>query len=223
MLKRFMFCFLSVLVLRIEGMELVKEESKQSTEDLLHIVRAVKYLEIGKWCCKQKNYAEAFAHFTQAQERESNSQIKAAAECWLGMLHFEGKGVERNFEKAVAYFEKAVMQGNAGAQFNLGVCYEEGKGVIKDEKKAFEWYEKAAIQGNAGAQYALGLCYDDGKGVEKDYKKAFEWYEKAAMQGDAMAQFVLGGCYAFGLGVEKDHKKAMEWYEKEAPKGHIGA
>ena len=88
MLKRVMFCFLSVLVLRIEGMELVKEDSKQSTEDLLHIVRAVKNLEMGKWFYQQENYAEAFTHFTQAQEPESNSQIKAVAEYLLGMLHF---------------------------------------------------------------------------------------------------------------------------------------
>ena len=66
-----------------------------------------------------------------------------------------GIRVEKDVEKAVELYKRAVEQGNAVAQYNLGYCYQHGIGVEKDAKKAVELYEKAAGQGDVDAKAIL--------------------------------------------------------------------
>ncbi|MDA0655569.1 MAG: tetratricopeptide repeat protein, partial [Proteobacteria bacterium] len=63
-----------------------------------------------------------------------------------------GKGVPRNYQDAVTWYQKAATQGEPAAQFNLGVMYRKGRGVPKDDKVARQWYEKAAKQGHPIAE-----------------------------------------------------------------------
>ena len=141
----------------------------------------------------------------------------------LGEKYYNGDGVEKDYEKAVEYYEKAAELENAAAQNNLGLCYENGHGVLQDYKEAVKWYRKAAEQGNTVAQYNLGHCYANGIGVPRDYKEAVKWYRKAAEQGDTAAQNNLGGCYANGRGVPQDYKEAVKWYRKAAEQGDADA
>jgi TPR repeat protein len=46
---------------------------------------------------------------------------------WTGHLYFEGKGVERNLEKALEYLEKAAAQGNSLANSVLFQIYSQDK------------------------------------------------------------------------------------------------
>src|SRR5207247_8580926 len=89
-----------------------------------------------------------------------------------------GIRVEKDIEKAVELYKRAVEQGNAAAQYNLGYCYQNGIGVEKDAGMAVQLYHQAAEQGNAAAEYNLGRCYQYATGVEKDGQKAVEWYQK---------------------------------------------
>ena len=141
----------------------------------------------------------------------------------LGEKYYNGDGVEKDYEKAVEYYEKAAELENAAAQNNLGLCYENGHGVLQDYKEAVKWYRKAAEQGNTVAQYNLGHCYANGIGVPRDHKEAVKWYRKAAEQGDTAAQNNLGGCYANGRGVPQDYKEAVKWYRKAAEQGDADA
>lgn len=68
----------------------------------------------------------------------------------LGKIYY----CNQDFEKAIAWFKKAVEQGNDDAQFGLGLCYEFGFG-LKDEEQAGEWYKKSADQKNRFAQEYL--------------------------------------------------------------------
>jgi hypothetical protein len=147
----------------------------------------------------------------------------ASAQYAVGKAYRDGKGVAKDFARAVAWYSKAAEQGDTTAQFSLGEMYDNGEGVAKDTAKALEWYTKAAEQGDAGAQYILGLMYYNGAGVDKDFAKALEWYGKAAKQGDAYAQFWLGNMYQMGDEVTRDAIKAAEWYRKAAEQGHAYA
>ena len=80
-------------------------------------------------------------------------QNDARAQCDLGMMYFEGNGVEQDYIKAKQWFEKSAQQGDAYARFRLGVIYEDGTGVEQDYTKAKQWYEQAAQQGDASAQF----------------------------------------------------------------------
>ena len=75
-------------------------------------------------------------------------------------MYGTGKGVERDYYKAVKWYKEAAMQGDATAQNNMGLMYELGQGVEQDYNKAIEWYQKAAAQGYQLAQQNLDRIYE---------------------------------------------------------------
>ncbi len=126
----------------------------------------------------------------------------------------------KEYEKAVNFYELAAEQGHSGAQYSLGCCYDTGEGVEINKPEAARWYRKAAKQGHAWAQYNIGCCYDTGEGVCENHQEAAKWFRLAALQGFALAQYNLGCCFEFGEGVPRDYKEAFNWYFKAAEQGH---
>ena len=49
-------------------------------------------------------------------------------------MYDKGQGTAQNYKEALAWYEKAVAQGDASAQYNLGVMYHNGQGVAQDYK-----------------------------------------------------------------------------------------
>jgi len=127
-----------------------------------------------------------------------------------------GKGVKRNYKKAIKYFRMAAKQGNVQAQFYLGFCYRDGQGVSIDFKESFMWFESAAKQSYAPAQDELGNCYYLGRGILQDYSKAIKLYRLAAEQGSVAAQINLAYCYDGGLGINQDKSEAVKLYRLAA-------
>jgi TPR repeat protein len=120
----------------------------------------------------------------QKGARHGNTECESI----VGTLYFHGVGgVEKNFDTALRYFEKAAAKGHAAAQSGVGSCHFE-KGRYEE---AFKWYTKSAAQGYVDAEHNLGVLYEDGRGVTKDISKAIEWYTKAAEKGDAFAAIRL--------------------------------
>ena len=134
----------------------------------------------------------------------------------LGVVYYNGKGVEEDNEKAATWYRKAAEQGFATGQFNLGTMYEKGLGVEKNAKEATSWYRHAAEQGYPDAQSHLGYLYHHGTGIVNDDKEAVIWYQKAADQEYALAQYNLGVVYYNGKGVAKNEKEAASWFRKAA-------
>jgi len=129
-----------------------------------------------------KEYTEAVKWF-----RKSAEQGSVRGQYGLGIMYYDGYGVEKNYDEAVKWFRKSEKQGNTSAQNALGVMYESGYGVKKNYNEAVKWYRKSAEQGNADAQNNLGRMYEFGEGVKKDKVQAIEWYKKAAKQGQETA------------------------------------
>ena len=121
---------------------------------------------------------------------------------------------EKNYQKAIELYEKAIELGNSWAMNNLGVMYDKGEGVEQDYQKAKELYEKAIKLGNSQAMNNLGIMYDKGNGVNQDYQKAIELYKKAAELDNDWGTHNLANMYRLGNGVNLDHQKAIELYEK---------
>ena len=85
----------------------------------------------------------------------------AIAQCTLGLAYNNGKGVEKDYDKAMTLYRKAADQGLAAAQNNIGVMYWDGEGVRQDYYEAVRWLRKAAAQGNEDAKKTLkSLGYD---------------------------------------------------------------
>jgi PAS domain S-box-containing protein len=103
------------------------------------------------------------------------------AQSLMGLIYFNGDGVQRNGHEAMEWYRRAADQGDAEAQLKIGDMYFEGRAVAQDYPEAERWYHLAADQGNAAAQYNLGILYAKGEGVPLDNVLAHMWFNLAAV------------------------------------------
>ena len=157
---------------------------------------------------------------SKAELEAEEIRKKEEAEEWntMGNAYFEGKLVEKDYKKAVEFWEKAVELGNIEAHNGLAICYMFAYGVDRDYAKAFKLNEVAAEAGVANAQCNLGLLYSKGLGVYQSDTLAMHWWEKAAGQGHSDAQCNLG-LYC----LEKNATKALYWFDKAAEQENVNA
>ena len=78
---------------------------------------------------------------------------------FIGLMYRNGEGVDKDYELAIKWLEKAAELGNnSAAMYALGLIYDENEDY-QDYELAIEWYEKAAELDDRAAMYALGLIY----------------------------------------------------------------
>lgn len=168
----------------------------------------------------------------------------------LGLLYAKGFGVERDFEQAAAWMEKAVswgdkdgeapgnqyramaedlkkaQAGDAAAMAAVAGTFMALGGSLdqagpgEDYKQSLYWARKAVDAGCAAGFWPLALAYEHGRGVEKDTAKATELFRKGAELGDANCQHSYGCRLMNGEGVPKDAKQAFELFRKSAEQGN---
>ena len=155
--------------------------------------------------------------------RKAASEGIAEAQFNLGMMYFNGTGVNKDYKTAEFWWQKAADQGYSAAQYNIGNLYY-GSGIYpQNNDEALKWYSRAANQGYAPAQFNLAIMYVNGHGVFQNDVAAANWCQKAAMQGLANAQLMLGAMYKKGQGVSRDYMAAFNWVEKAALQGFPAA
>lgn len=101
----------------------------------------------------------------------------------LACLYFDGKGVRKNYHKAVQLFLKAAEQGHPEAQYRAAECYADGIGTARNTDKASYWYIKAAANGHDKALYKAGEFFEYGIGTEADNIAAIAYYRRAVAKG----------------------------------------
>lgn len=99
----------------------------------------------------------------------------------LGNVYLNGLlGVNKDYNKAFGYYQKASDIGYFDAINNLGYMYDLGLGIKQDRSKAIEIYEVAATKGSIRALYNLGISYINGlDGVPKDIVQAYKYLDIA--------------------------------------------
>lgn len=139
----------------------------------------------------------------------------ASAQYNVGQLYRLGRGVPRDYEKAVQWYAKAAEQRHSAARHNLAVIYEKGLGVPIDYAKAVQWYEKAASQDFGIAQFNLAVMYSLGQGTKRDLVKAYTWYDIAADRGvdGAAENRDLVGKRMSEAQLRRAKEKAREWID----------
>jgi TPR repeat protein len=97
--------------------------------------------------------------------------------------------------KAVEWYRKSALQGNAHAQTELGRILISSErrsrkrpAVAVNAPEGAGWLLKAANQDYTDAQYEVGRCYRDGKGVAADPVEAFKWFDLATKKGQIIAK-----------------------------------
>ena len=99
----------------------------------------------------QKSESTPNAAESVEQIRAKAEQGDAAAQFNLGVIYYEGRGVQQDYNQAAAWYRKAAEHGHAKAQFNLGVMYKKGQGVPQDYAQSYMWVNLAAAKGLANA------------------------------------------------------------------------
>lgn len=97
---------------------------------------------------------------------------------FLGMAYEDGNGVEKNEEKMIDMYNRAVKAGYNWCAYHLARYYE-GK---KDYDMAMKSYVQcSANEGTyrSAAFYSIGRIYENGTGVSVDMDNAVKYYRKA--------------------------------------------
>ncbi|GJM07813.1 MAG: hypothetical protein DHS20C11_00890 [Lysobacteraceae bacterium] len=107
----------------------------------------------------------------------------------LGLMYYQGEGVEMNHEEAARWFEVSANADYPDAAFQLGLMHYRGDGVPKNPALEAQWYRRSALGGNAEAQFNMAVLHSKGEGVAEDPVAALAWLDMAVANGvDAQAQ-----------------------------------
>lgn len=143
----------------------------------------------------------------------------AEAQFRLGLFYYTGDIVEKDYRKALFYFELASTK-NLNALYLSAVMHHKGLAGAPDLVTAAERYRTLAVRhGHAESQTALAGMYYVGAGVERDLKKAAEFYKIAADQGHREAMYNLGLMCEHGQLENAGMEEAIAWYEKASENG----
>lgn len=121
------------------------------------------------------DFKVAYREFLQAATKDGDARSQYA----IGVMYHKGKGVAKDYAKAMEWYAKAAEQGHATAQNNLGIMYRRGEGVRKSPREAFTWIWMAAMQDNARAEMNLADMFRRGEGVGQDLLQAYAWLDFA--------------------------------------------
>ncbi len=86
----------------------------------------------------------------------------ADAQNYLGILYYLGFGIQKDYKKALEWYERSARAGHADAQRNYGDMINFGRGMQKDNYKAYKWYFAASQQGNERAKRQLDVIAASG-------------------------------------------------------------
>ncbi len=129
----------------------------------------------------------------------------------VGVFYEQGRAVDKDLQKAFAYYSQAAQAGVAIAMQKVGEYYLNGNGTIKDPVAAAGWFSRSAASGLPEGHLSYGIVTEAGL-IEKDspFYAAADSYMQAADSVNAsdtvkLNAFVrLGLLYARGVMVPKN-------------------
>lgn len=138
----------------------------------------------------------------------------------LGLLYYNGWGVDKDLSKAIDYLKKADEGGDMKAPRYLGITYAE----TGDYASAATYYQKAADAGDITGSVNLAQLYVEGKGVGQSYDKAIQLLQSCIDSANgntkaADAAIALGKIYEGEGGMTPDLAKAKAAYQAGADLG----
>ena len=126
----------------------------------------------------------------------------------------------RNYDSAMKYLSRAVIQGSSRAGTKL---YELGKIFYNrlNYESAFRCFQLLSDKGHGESTLLLGEMYEYGRGVPSSLQKAFDCFATAYQQGVPRGAYLAGRLMtADALRSEEIRDIAVSWY-KEAIAGGI--
>ena len=149
--------------------------------------------------------------------KEKANAGEAQAQFDLALCYANGKGVEKNSERAFDWHKKTAKQGYMSAQLAMGLYYLLGVDKQQTEKLINKWVMKQGKEKSVDStlDLAVTLAIDE-KFTKANDKLAFIWFKKAADKHHAESSYWLGQCYQNGWGTEENDTLAFECFKKSA-------
>lgn len=171
------------------------------------------------WEYEDSDPKEALRWYRRAAE-----QGHADAQFALGLMYYEGRGVQENHAEAAIWLHQAVENGSTIALYNLAFQYQYGEGVPKDLTKAEELYVAyISRDGDIDSGFVesqLGKLYRDVDNPDRDVSKAHSYFLSASEYGSVESMVALGDIYREGCSdIPRDFNESISWYRKAADKG----
>ena len=149
----------------------------------------------------------------------------------VGTFYESGRAVDRDMQKAFAYFLQSAVDGFLLGMQKAGVYYLNGAGTLRDPVAATSWFTRTAAAGLPEGQLSLGLMAENGLYIgaadETPYRSAANLYQSAAdgpytadgVRVEALLRLASlhgrGFLVAAGAKVQPDPEKAYS-YVKQA-------
>ncbi|KAM3613383.1 uncharacterized protein V6R79_025147 [Siganus canaliculatus] len=170
---------------------------------------------IGLESAKSENYEDAFICFiAAAQQGYSKAQFNT------GVCYEKGRGVSKDFEKALYYYRQAAAGGHKQAQYRCAklLLARRGHQSVEELNVAINLLEQSAAAGLTKAQVCLASVYS--QEPVRDGSKSLQYLKMAAASGDNTALLFLGQCFQSGFGVRQNLKTAIEYFRRAAQAGN---
>jgi TPR repeat protein len=117
---------------------------------------AIDFYNAGMNAYEAGKHQEAYAYLIQ-----NDTEPKCAFA--LGVMYYNGEGIERDFKKSTHYYSIAAEAGITPAQVSAGFAYANAMGVPQDFTKAAYYLKPASEAGEASAKITLAEIYAMGE------------------------------------------------------------
>ncbi len=120
------------------------------------------------------------ALFAFQDAQKGRSLIKTGRDfipLYLGTMYAEGRGTQKDEQKALDLWMKSAKEGFVPAMRLLAKTFREGKLTQKDGQEAVKYYTMGAVRRDLESMYCLGEMYFSGTEIHQDFEEAgFWWY-----------------------------------------------
>ncbi|KAI8892980.1 hypothetical protein BC833DRAFT_609964 [Globomyces pollinis-pini] len=165
----------------------------------------------------KKDYKKAFDIYYKSVYENGLTGIP---ETNLAQCYLDGKGTEKNIEKAVELLKRTLHYSDSYGMYLLAKVYVHGQDPILISQ-GVKLAERAAALENVDAVVLLGDCYRLGLSVKANAKMAFTKYESVEKES-SLAMVRVGDCFMHRFGVSKKsyttkanrQKQAFEYYQR---------
>ena len=165
------------------------------------------------------------------KEQDSDSNLDGSILYKIGKIYYEGKGCEKDDEKAYEYFMKAADCKNKNAYYALGkTCSDKTSthyDIIRAEQyylKAYEEYYDSETEESHAPSYlknSMADLYANQEHEIYDINKAISLYKDCAENDNSpFSMFKLGSIYLNGNGVYKDITLGLHYLNDAADCGN---
>lgn len=133
----------------------------------------------------------------------------------VGCFYKSGLVVEKDYSKAMQWYNLASEHGYLPALFNKAHLYVEGKGVDKNIGEAIEIANMLRDNNPMLYHATLGTIYR----IDQQIDVAIKYYKEAAELGDPTSEFYYGAYIYNGKFCEENKKKGVKYLRSAAKKG----